>query len=98
MGIGQWTATSFEVRCDAAVPAGIDGEATMLDPPLRFLAHPGVLRVRIARSHPGASPSALEPDSLSGTAGMLVKLALGRDLSPNVQQPVAVSSGEGIGS
>ena len=44
------------------VPAGIDGEALSLDPPLRFRIRPGVLRVRIAREHPGASPSAMAPE------------------------------------
>ena len=34
----------------------------MLDPPLLFRIRPGVLRVRIARQHPGASPSATAPD------------------------------------
>ena len=43
------------------VPAGIDGEASVLEPPLRFRIRPGALRVRIAPEHPGASPSALVP-------------------------------------
>ena len=40
----------------------------MLDAPLRFRILPGVLRVRIARAHPGASPSAAMPESLAETA------------------------------
>ena len=39
-----------------AVPAGIDGEAVKLEPPLRFRIRPGVLRVRIARRHPAPRP------------------------------------------
>ena len=58
----EWTAPTFEVDSDEPVPAGIDGEALKLDPPLRFRIRPGVLRVRIAPAHPGASPSALAPD------------------------------------
>ena len=86
---------TFEVACDQPVPAGIDGEATTLDPPLRFSSRPGVLRVRIARSHPGASPSAIEPDSLSGTTVALWKLALGRDLLPAADHQLpAVSAGD----
>ena len=50
------------------IPAGIDGEALRLDPPLNFVIRPGVLRVRVARKHPGASPSALVPDGLRGPA------------------------------
>ncbi len=58
--------------------AGIDGEAVVLEPPLRFKILPGVLRVRIARGHPGASPSARMPESLLGTAGEVLAIAAGR--------------------
>ena len=58
----HWSAPAFEIEADGPVAAGIDGEATVLDPPLRFTMHPGALRVRVAPSHPGASPSALEPE------------------------------------
>ena len=60
----EWTAPVFEVESDGPVPAGIDGEAVELEPPLRFRIRPGVLRVRIARQHPGASPSAMLPEGL----------------------------------
>jgi hypothetical protein len=59
----QWTAPTFEIDADGPVPAGIDGESMQLSAPLRFRIRPGVLRARIAPHHPGASPSALEPDS-----------------------------------
>jgi diacylglycerol kinase family enzyme len=60
-------ATELEVEADAALPVGIDGEAVSLRPPLRFRIRPRALRVRIARDHPGASPSADIPrDPLSG--------------------------------
>src|SRR5258707_187456 len=55
------------------VPAGIDGEATTLEPPLSFRTLPGSLRVRIAHDHPGASPSALEPDTPCGTLAALLR-------------------------
>jgi diacylglycerol kinase family enzyme len=74
----EWSATSFEVDSDTPVPAGIDGEAATLDPPLRFRILPGVLRVRIARAHPGASPSALEPDGMWAALDALVRIAAGR--------------------
>ena len=45
----EWTAPAFEVDSDHSVPAGIDGEAVKLEPPLRFRIRAGVLRVRIAR-------------------------------------------------
>ena len=44
------------------VPLGIDGEAVVLDPPIRFRIRPRTLRVRISPRHPGASPSAMQPD------------------------------------
>ena len=58
----EWTAPTFEVDADHSVPAGIDGEATRLEPPLRFEIRTRVLRVRIAHDHPGASPSAQLPE------------------------------------
>ena len=58
--------------------AGIDGEAVTLQPPVRFESRPGVLRVRIARAHPGASPSTEVPLGLGGTIGKLTRIALGR--------------------
>ena len=60
----EWSAPTFEVDADQPIAAGIDGEALRLDPPLNFVIRPGVLRVRIARKHPGASPSALAPEGL----------------------------------
>jgi diacylglycerol kinase family enzyme/HAMP domain-containing protein len=60
--VRQWTTPEFEIAAEGPVAAGIDGEATVLEPPLRFRIRPKALRVRVAPSHPGASPSALEPD------------------------------------
>jgi diacylglycerol kinase family enzyme len=75
----EWTAPAFEVDSDHPVPAGIDGEATQLQPPLRFHIRSRVLRARIARRHPGASPSAMLPDSLAQSARALGRIAAGRD-------------------
>jgi diacylglycerol kinase family enzyme len=74
----EWSVASFEVESGTPVPAGIDGEAVTLDPPLRFRILPGVLRVRIAHAHPGASPSALEPDGMRAALRALVRIAAGR--------------------
>lgn len=71
----QWSAPTFEVGSDGPVPAGVDGEALMLDPPLRFSIRPGALRVRIAPQHPGASPSAAAPDSMLDGARKLIHIA-----------------------
>ena len=74
----EWSAPGFEVDADSPVPAGIDGEALVLDPPLRFRIRPGVLRVRIARQHPGASPSALAPEGMWAGVVELARIAFGR--------------------
>jgi diacylglycerol kinase family enzyme len=62
LAMRQWTAAEFEIEAEGPVAAGIDGEAVRLDAPLLFRIRPKALRVRIAPKHPGASPSALEPD------------------------------------
>jgi diacylglycerol kinase family enzyme len=77
----EWSAPSFELDADRPVPAGIDGEAATLEPPLRFAIRPGVLRVRIAAQHPGASPSAIAPDGALEMAASLLRIALGRPVS-----------------
>jgi len=53
LGLTQWSTPTFTVEANGPVPAGIDGEAVTLQPPVRFESRPGVLRVRIARAHPG---------------------------------------------
>jgi hypothetical protein len=78
----EWTAPAFEVGSEHPVPAGIDGEAVKLEPPLRFSIRPGVLRVRIAPQHPGASPSATLPESLGPSVRALARIAVARDPAP----------------
>ncbi|MFL5824651.1 MAG: diacylglycerol/lipid kinase family protein [Solirubrobacteraceae bacterium] len=75
VGLSQWAQPTFEVRSETPVPAGIDGEAVVLEPPLRFRTRPGALRVRIASAHPGASPSAILPDTLWGAVRSLAGFA-----------------------
>jgi hypothetical protein len=73
----NWSARTFEIEAGGPVPAGIDGESVHLDPPLLFRTLPGALRVRIARQHPGGSPSALEPDAPRKVVGTLLRLVAG---------------------
>ena len=54
-----WSARRVAVSSTEPVHAGVDGEAVKLSPPLRFAIRPAALRVRIARHHPGVSPSGL---------------------------------------
>jgi len=74
----EWSTPELAVDADGPVAAGIDGEALRLDPPLRFRIRPGVLRVRIARGHPGASPSAAMPEDFWETIRALARIAAGR--------------------
>ncbi len=75
----QWAAPEFEVGSSDPVPVGVDGEALVLDPPLRFASRPGALRVRIAPQHPGASPSAAMPDGLADAIRAGLRVAGGAD-------------------
>ena len=78
----EWSAPIFEVDAERPVPAGIDGEAVVLDAPLQFRIRPGVLRVRIARKHPGASPSAMVPEGIRAGVVELARIAFGRPQKP----------------
>jgi hypothetical protein len=60
----------------------IDGEATVLEPPLRFRIRPSVLQARIVRRHPGASPSAAIPEGIGDGLRTLLRRAAGRDIEP----------------
>jgi diacylglycerol kinase family enzyme len=83
----EWSAPTFEVDADRPVPAGIDGEALVLDPPLCFRIRPRVLHVRVARKHPGASPSAMAPDGAWAGIRELARIALGRDQNTATSVP-----------
>jgi diacylglycerol kinase family enzyme len=54
----EWTASEFVVRSGGPVEIGIDGEALILDPPLRFVIRPRALTVRLPRTAPRRSPAA----------------------------------------
>ncbi len=74
----EWTTREIELAAPGPVAAGIDGEATMLVPPIRFRIRPKALRVRIAGHHPGVSPSATLPDRLIDLPPALWSAARGR--------------------
>jgi diacylglycerol kinase family enzyme len=74
----QWSAVEFTVSSEDPVAAGIDGESVRIDPPLRFYIRPAALRVRIARDHPGASPSAAMPSGFVRVTKALLEIASGR--------------------
>ena len=76
----QWSAPAFTVESEGPVVAGIDGEAAELEAPVTFRIRPGALRVRIARAHPGASPSAAEPDTAWEAVRALARIATGEEV------------------
>jgi diacylglycerol kinase family enzyme len=73
----EWSVAEFDVASHGEIAAGIDGEAVKLAPPVSFRVRPAALHVRIASGHPGASPSAAEPGSLSAGIGRLFSIASG---------------------
>jgi diacylglycerol kinase family enzyme len=76
-GLMSWSAREFEVRSSGPVEIGLDGEALVLQPPLRFKSLPGALRVRLppgAGVSPAARAVALSGDNLS----TLLRVAAGR--------------------
>jgi diacylglycerol kinase family enzyme len=77
----EWTDTSFEVRSSQPVEVGIDGEALLLDPPIRFRIVPGALRVRIPLHAPGYSPAAAVPPKGLATLTALLQTAAGRPVT-----------------
>jgi diacylglycerol kinase family enzyme len=80
-GWGEWTDTSFELRSGQPVEVGIDGEAILLDPPVRFRVAPGALRVRIPPHAPGYSPAAAAPTPGWSTITALLQTAAGRPVT-----------------
>jgi diacylglycerol kinase family enzyme len=83
----EWSSPTFEIDSDRPVAAGIDGEALVLDPPLIFRIRPGVLHVRVARQHPGASPSANAPEGMWAGVLELARIVFGRDRPPATATP-----------
>ncbi len=76
-GLLSWSSPEFEVRSSGPVEVGLDGEALVLDPPLRFASLPGALRVRLPKGvglPPAARVAALTTDNL----GALLRVAAGR--------------------
>jgi hypothetical protein len=66
----------------------------VLDPPVRFRIRPRALRVRIAPQHPGASPSAMQPDRVADGFRALAAIAAGRVPTTDVLRPEAHRANE----
>jgi len=76
-GLNRWSARTVEVRSSSPVPAGIDGESALFEPPLRFACRPAALRVRLAHI-PTASPAVRRSPLGASTVVGLWSLVLGR--------------------
>jgi diacylglycerol kinase family enzyme len=74
----EWTDTTFEVHSGQPVEVGVDGEALVLNPPIRFRTLPGALRVRLPAGAPGYSPAAAVPTKGWATITALLQTAAGR--------------------
>jgi diacylglycerol kinase family enzyme len=76
-GLLSWSMQEFEVRSTGPVEVGLDGEALVLDPPLRFASLPGALRVRLPRGA-GLPPAARAAALTTANLGALLRVATGR--------------------
>jgi diacylglycerol kinase family enzyme len=76
----EWSAATLTVDSESEVPAGIDGEAVLLDPPLRFEIVPNGLTVLAPPSAVGVSPAGLTPSlSRSSVKELWSEARTGRD-------------------
>jgi diacylglycerol kinase family enzyme len=76
-GLLRWSTKEFDVSSSGPVEIGLDGEALLLDPPLRFRSLPGALRVRLPCSV-ALSPAARAVALTGPNLGKLVRVAAGR--------------------
>jgi diacylglycerol kinase family enzyme len=74
----QWSSLEFEVRASAPVAVGLDGEALVLTPPLRFASLPGALRVRVPRHANGLSPAGVAVTLTRRNLWALMRIAAGK--------------------
>jgi diacylglycerol kinase family enzyme len=77
-GLLEWSQPEFEIRSSSSVAVGLDGEALMLEPPLRFVSLPGALRVLLPRNAPGISPAAATVSLTRNDLTVLLRIAAGR--------------------
>jgi diacylglycerol kinase family enzyme len=81
-GYQAWATPEFVVdSSEPLVDVGVDGEALRLQPPLRFRSLPGVLRIRIPLTAPGASPASIRPAGIGEAVPALLRVLAGRPAS-----------------
>ena len=79
-GVLQWSCPEFEIHAEDPVAVGLDGEALVLAPPLRFVSLPGALRVRLPRHASGVSPAAAAVPLTRRNLEALLRIAAGRQV------------------
>jgi diacylglycerol kinase family enzyme len=77
-GVLEWSCPEFEVRSHGLVEVGLDGEACLLTPPLRFVSLPGALRVRVSPHATGVSPAGAAVALTRANLAGLLRIAAGR--------------------
>jgi len=77
-GVLQWSPLEFEVRARGPIAVGLDGEALVLEPPLRFVSLPGALRVRLPRHARGVSPAGAAVTLTHRNLWALLRIAAGK--------------------
>ncbi len=76
-GLLLWSSPEFEIRSSGPVEVGLDGEALVLEPPLRFTSLPQALRVRLPAGI-GVAPAARATALTRANLGALLRVAAGR--------------------
>ena len=77
-GVLQWSPLEFEIRASSPIAVGLDGEALVLEPPLRFVSLPGALRVRLPRHARGVSPAGAAVTLTRRNLWALLRIAAGK--------------------
>jgi diacylglycerol kinase family enzyme len=88
----EWTQPSFEIHSTAPVPVGVDGEALVLDPPLRFASLPHALRVRLPRTAPGVTRPDVRATLTRQDLTALLSIARGRPITRDCPGPPAATA------
>ncbi|MEP6972548.1 MAG: diacylglycerol kinase family protein [Actinomycetota bacterium] len=90
-GFMSWTAETLEVRSDAPIDMGLDGESLSMDSPLTFSIRTEPLRVRLPTHAIGLSPAGRWPGWRSAARGIW-RTARGEPLS-TVQEDSRAGAG-----
>lgn len=76
-GLLSWTCQQFQVLSAEPVPVGLDGEAVLVEPPVRFSTLPGALRIRLPAQVSGQSPAAAAVTLTRDDISALFRVAAG---------------------